>query len=106
MKVYLVSYIIDETKPYIKAVNAMDRKVDIQHNKLMQLKNSMLMYGVYNAETLEKLITTVHNIHNTTSSHERLFAGQHNPSIFRTLYAHSSGLHHYSINSLLFLRTI
>ena len=89
-----------------KAVNAMDRKIDIQHNKLMQLENSMLMYNVYNAETLEKLITTVHIIHNTSSSHERLFAGQHNPSIFRTLYVHSLGLHHYSINSLLYLRTI
>ena len=65
----------------------------------------MLMYGVYNMET-EKLITTVHNIHNTTSLHERLFAGQHSPSIFRTLYAPSLGLHHYSINSLLYLRTI
>ena len=64
------------------------------------------MYGVYNVETLEKLITTVHNIHNTTSSHERLFAGQHSPSIFRMLYAHLLGLHHYSINSLLYLRTI
>ena len=59
----------------------MDRKVDIQCNKLMQLENSVLMYGVYNVETLEKLITTVHNIHNTTPSHERLFAGQHNPTV-------------------------
>ena len=62
--------------------------------------------GVYNAETLEKLIKTVHNIHNTTTSHERLFMGQHSPSVFKTLYAHSSGLHHYSINLLLYLRTI
>ena len=66
----------------------------------------MLMYSVYNAEILEKLITTVHSINNITSSHERLFTGQHNPSIFRTLYVHSLGLHHYSINSLLYLRTI
>ena len=86
-----------------KAVNAMDSKANIQCNKLMQLENSMLMYCVYNVETLEKLITTVHNIHNTTSSHERLFTGQHSPSIFRTLYAHSLGLHHYSVNSLLYL---
>ena len=57
-------------------------------------------------ETLEKLITVVHNIHNTTSSHERLFTGQCSPSIFKTFYAHSLGLHHYSINSLLYLRTI
>ena len=35
-----------------------------------------------------------------------MFAGQHSPSIFRTLYAHSLGLHHYSTNSLLYLRTI
>ena len=72
----------------------------------MQLENSMLMYNIYNVETLEKLITTVHNIHNTTSSHKRLFAGQHIPSVFRMLYMHSLGLHHYSINSLLYLRTI
>ena len=74
----------------------MDNKVNIQHNKLMQLEISMLMYGVYDTKTLEKLITTVHNIHNTTSSHERLFVGQHSPLTFRTLYAHSLGLHHYS----------
>ena len=84
-----------------KAVNAMDSMANIQHNKRMQLENSMLMYGVY-----KKLITTVHNIHNTTSSHERLFAGQHSPSIFRMLYAHALGLHHYSINSVLYLRII
>ena len=36
----------------------------------MHLENSMLMYSVYNAETLEKLIIPVHNIYNTTSSHE------------------------------------
>ena len=45
-----------------KAVNAMDRKVDTQCNKPMQLENSMLMCSVYNVETLEKQITTVHNI--------------------------------------------
>ena len=49
----------------------MDSKTTIQLNKLIQLENSMLMYGVYNAETLEKkLIDTLHQIHNTTSSHE------------------------------------
>ena len=64
------------------------------------------MYGVYNDETLKKLNKTVHDIHNTTTSHERLFTGQHNPSVFRTLYTYSSGLHHYYINSLLYLRTI
>ena len=41
-----------------------------------------------------------------TSSYERLYAGQHSSLILKSLYAHSLGLHHYSINSLLYLRTI
>ena len=73
---------------------------------MMKLENSVLMYGIYNAETLEKLITTVNNIHNTTSSHERLFTGQQSSLTVKSLYAYSLGLHHYSINSLLYLRTI
>ena len=84
----------------------MDIKTTIQHNKLMQLENLMLMYGIYNAETLEKLINTVHNIHNTTSSHERLFAGQQSSLTLRSFYAISLGLHHYPINLLLYLRTV
>ena len=84
----------------------MDSKATIQHKKLLQLENSMLMYGVYNAEMLENLINTVHNIHNTTSLHERLLAGQQSSLSLKLLYAHSLGLPHYSINSLLYLRTI
>ena len=89
-----------------KAITAMDDKADIRCNRLIHLDNSMLMYNVYNAETLKKLIKTVHNIQNTTTSQERLLAGQPNPSVFKTLYVHSLGVHHYSINTLLYLRTI
>ena len=55
---------------------------------------------------LEKLIKTVREIHNTTSSHEKLFVGEHNHSIFRILYMHSLGLQQYSTSSLLYLRII
>ena len=89
-----------------KAVRAIDSKTTIQCNKLMQLENSLLMYGVYNAETLKKLINTLHNIHNTTCSHERLFAGQHSSLALRSFYANALGSHHYSINSLLYLWTV
>ena len=89
-----------------KAVNAMNNQANIQHNKLMKLDNTMLMYGIYNAETLEKLINTVHEIHNVTSSHEKLFAGEHNPSLFRMLYMDALGIQQYAINSVLFLRII
>ena len=64
-----------------KAVLAMNNEADIQHNKLLKLDNTMLMYGIYNADTLEKLINTVQEIHNVTLSHEKLFAGEHNPAI-------------------------
>ena len=84
----------------------MNNKANIQHNKLMKLDDTMLMYGIYNAETLKKLIKTAHGIHNTTSSLEKLFPGEHNHSIFRILYAHSLGLQQYSTNSLLYLRII
>ena len=33
----------------------MNNQANIQCNKLMKLDNTMLMYGIYNAETLEKL---------------------------------------------------
>ena len=88
-----------------KAVIAMNNKANIQQNKLMKLDDTMLMYGIYNGETLEKIIKTVHEIHNTTSSHEKLFA-EHNHSVFRILYTHSLGLQQYSTNSLLYLRII
>ena len=71
----------------------------------MKLDSLMLMCGIYNAEMLEKLIKTVHEIHNTFS-HERLFAWKHNLATFRILCAHSFGLQHYSTNSLLYLRII
>ena len=72
----------------------------------MKRDETMLMYVVYNAETLEKLIKTVCKIHNTTLSHERLFAGKHNPATFRVLYAYSFGLQHFSIKSLLYVRIV
>ena len=68
-----------------KAMIAMNKEVNFQCNKLLKL-DTMLMYGIYNAETLEKLINTVQDIHNVTSSHKRLFAGEHNPALFRLVY--------------------
>ena len=41
------------------AMIAMNNEVNFQCNKLIKLDNSMLMYGTYNAEMLEKLINTV-----------------------------------------------
>ena len=51
----------------------------------------MLMYGIYNTETLEKHINTVHHIHNTTASHKKLFTGQQTSLTLRSLYANALG---------------
>ena len=83
-----------------KAVLAMNNEADIQHNKLLKLDTTMLMYGIYNADTLEKLINKVQEIHYVTSSHEKLFAGEHNPAIFRLLYMDVLGVQQYAFNSL------
>ena len=89
-----------------KAMIAMNNEADFQCNKLLKLDNTMFMYRIYNAETLEKLINTVQEMHNVTSSHEKLFAGEHNPAIFRLLYTNALGIQEYAFNSLLFLRVV
>ena len=65
------------------------------------------MYGVYNAESLEKLIKTVHTLHSRQSIYEKLFAGQITKA--HEYYSQMQGDHgvqHYVINSMLYLRTI
>ena len=75
----------------------------IQCNKLVPLEDSMVMYGIYNTET-EKLINTIHLMHNITTPNEKLFAGLlHTRCMW---YAYIQGIQHYAINSLLYLRTI
>ena len=59
-----------------KAVKAIGTKVDIQHKRLLHLEDSVVMHGIYNAETLENLMNTVHQMHNTTTQNEKLFAGK------------------------------
>ena len=66
----------------------------------------MVMYGIYNAETLEKLINTVHCIHIFTSPNAKLFAGQQGTALLQPIYANVQGIQHYSINSLLYLRIV
>ena len=58
-----------------KAVVGMENKINLQCNRIIHLEESMIMYGIYNSESLEKLITTVHKMHNTTTPNEKLFAG-------------------------------
>ena len=38
--------------------------MDIEQNRVFHLEDSMIMYGVYNVDTLEKLIQMVHKMNN------------------------------------------
>ena len=59
-----------------KAVSAMSIKTDIQRNKLMHFEKTLVMYGVYNAETLERHVKTVHMLHSRQTMYESPFAGK------------------------------
>ena len=48
--------------------------MDAQRNKLMHLENTLVMYGIYNAETLDNLVKTVQTLHSRQTLYENLFA--------------------------------
>ena len=88
-----------------KAVNVMKYEVDIQHNKIFHLEDSMVMYGIYNSDTLEgRFNITVHKLHNTTTWIEKLFLGQIKD--WYHWYSTTRGINQYAIISILFLTTV
>ena len=90
-----------------KALKAMSVLMNAQRIKLMHLENTLIMYGIHNAETLERLVKMVHTIHSRQSLYESLFAGQ--SSAAYEAYSQMHGTHsiqHYMVNSMLYLCTI
>ena len=87
-----------------KAVKVMERTSDLQHNKMHHLEDTMIVYGVYNSDTLTEVIDTVYRMHNTTTWRERTFAGRLNQWL--ELYLHQEGVGHHAINPILFLTSI
>ena len=65
------------------------------------------MYGIYNAETVEKLVKTVQVIHSRQSLIEGLFAGQSMAAyeVYSQMQG-ACGTQHYAINSMLYLHMI
>ena len=87
-----------------KAVAVMNKRSNIQHNRIHHLEDSMIMYGVYNSDTLKDLIDTVHRMQNFTTWNERTFAGRLHD--WMELYSQDEGVRNYAINSILFLTTV
>ena len=71
MKEFQVSNIIKRHKALHKAVKVMERKTNLQHNRVHHLEDTMIMYGVFNSDTLTDLINTVHQMHNATTWKEK-----------------------------------
>ena len=55
---------------------AMENQVNLQRTIIFHLEDLMIMYSIYDSDTLEKFIDTVHKMHNKTTWNEKLFAGQ------------------------------
>ena len=90
-----------------KAVKAMSILMDAQRINLMHLENTLVMYGIYNAETLENLVKTVHALHHRQSLYESLFAGQTSAAYEAHSKMHGAcRIQHYVVNSMLYLHTI
>ena len=82
----------------------MDKRTNMQHNRIHHLEDTMIMYAVYISETLTDLIDTVHRMQNFTTWNEKTFAGKLHD--WMELYTQDEGMHNYAINSVLFLMTI
>ena len=86
-------------------VNIINSKVDIDHNRVYHLEDTMIMYGKYNLDTLMDLINIVHQMHNVTTWKEKIFLSEMNEWLKNKL-AHIHNEFDYSIDAVLFLTTI
>ena len=78
-----------------------------QRNKFMHLENTLVMYGIYNAKTLENLVKTVHALHSIWTLYKGLFTGQTSAAYKAYLQMHGThGIQHYAVNVMLYLLTI
>ena len=82
----------------------MNKRVNIEQNRAFHLEDSMIMYGVYNVDTLKKFIQMVHKMNNRSIWCEKLYVGHVNK--WFEMYSTSQGANYYAIHSLLYLRTI
>ena len=101
MKEFQVSYIINAL---YKAVKVMEKMTDLKHNKIHHQEDTMIMIGTYNSGILTELIDTIRKLQNTIMWKERTFAGKINQMY--QLYLNEEGVHHFAINSVLYLKTI
>ena len=87
-----------------KTIAVMNKKTDIQSNRIHYLEDTMIMYGVYKSDTLTDHIDTVHRMQNFTTWNEKTFTGKLHD--WMEIYSQDEGVYNYAINSVLFLTTV
>ena len=88
-----------------KAVKAIEKRTDMEHNRVYHLEDTMIMYGTYNSDMLMDLIETVHKMHNVSTLREKIFAGTMHKWLKEQLVK-SNNEYSYATDSVLFLTTI
>ena len=88
-----------------KAVNVINSRSEIDHNRVYHLEDTMIMDGKYNSDTLMELVKTVHQMQNVTTWKEKIFVSEMNEWLKHKL----GDVHNefdYSIDTVLFLTTV
>ena len=88
-----------------KAVNALNSRTNINHNRVYHLEDTMIMYGKYNSDTLMELVNTVHQMQNVTTWKEKIFVSEMNNWLKHKLEEIHSEFD-YSMDAVLFLTTV
>ena len=88
-----------------KAVNVLNSRTSIDHNRVYHLEDTMIMYGKYNSDTLMELVNMVHQMQNVITWKEQIFVSKMNDWLKCKLENIHSEFD-YSMDAVLFLTTI
>ena len=88
-----------------KAVNIINSRSEIDHNRAYHWEDTMIMYGKYNSDTLMELVKTVHQMQNVTTWKEKIFVSEMNKWL-KHIFADIHNEFDYSIDAVLFLTTV
>ena len=88
-----------------KAVNALNSRADIEHNRVYHLEDTMTMYSKYSSDTLMELVNMVHQMQNVTMWKEKIFVSEMNDWLKCKLEEVHSEFD-YSKDAVLFLTTL
>ena len=61
-----------------KAVNILNSKTNIDHNRVYHLEDTMIIYDKYNSDTLMELVNMLHQMQNVTTWKEKVFVSKKN----------------------------